>query len=79
MALADGRWLEALRNNGLFVMAVILGGLWILLSAARVRFPSVGWLRIFQGKLWFLWLALGLLAAFGIGRNLPGMEWLGPQ
>lgn len=79
MALSEGHWGAALGNNGLFVIGVVIGGIWILLSAMRVRFPKVKWLRPFRWKLWFLWVALGLLVVFGVLRNLPGMEWLSPE
>jgi hypothetical protein len=78
MGMAEGRWLEAFGYNGLFVVGVVLGGIWIVLSGVQVRYPEVRWLGGFRFRIWFLWVALGMLLAFGVLRNMPGMEWLGP-
>ena len=78
MALAEGRWMEALGRNGLFVIGVVAGVIWIVLSALGERFRKVKWLRPFRWKLWFLWLALGVLGVFGVLRNLPGMAGMAP-
>ena len=71
LALGEGRIVEAVQLNALFVLMVLGGGIWILLSGAQVRYPQVGWLRIFRWRIGFLWAALVLVAAFGILRNTP--------
>jgi len=79
LALREGLFARALGYNGLFVIAVTFGSVWILLSAARERYAEVKWLRPFRWRLSFLWFALILLLAFWVLRNLPGMEWMGPS
>ncbi len=79
LALGDGRIIEAVQNNLLFVSGVVFGSLWILLAAMREKFSKVLFLQPFRIRLWFLWVILALLVCFGILRNLPGFEMLRPR
>lgn len=79
IALADGHWAEALRDNLFFVMAVVGGGIWVVLAGLRERFPRSRFLRPFRFRLFFLWAALAALAGFWLLRNLPGFEGLRPN
>jgi hypothetical protein len=79
VALSEGRIIEAVRNNLLFVSGFVFGGLWILLAAIREKFPKVRFLQFFRIRLSFLWVILGLLLSFGILRNFPGFEIVRPR
>ena len=78
-ALVEFRWFEALRNNAFWSLAIIVGVPFIILSAARERFPGVSWLGLFRWRLGFLWLLLGAVVTFAIVRNFPGMTFLLPD
>ena len=79
LALGEGRWLEAFQNNAFFVMTVILGLTWIVMSAVALRFPQLACLGGFRWRLNFLWWVLATLLIFLILRNVPGVTWLGPS
>ena len=74
-ALLHGNFLTALRDNALFVAAILLfagrGG-WFALNYFRGRENG----NFFQPKLLWPWLALGL--AFSVARNLPPFAFLSP-
>lgn len=78
MALREGGVMEAFRNNVIFVTGVLAGGVWLLGAGLRERFPESRFFKPFEFRLWFLWVALGVLVFFWVARNLPGLEWLGP-
>ena len=72
LAHADlaGAW----AHNPLFVLAVPL------LVAAWVRWlgVSLGWWRPGPVPAWSAWVLLGVMAAFTVLRNVPGLEFLAP-
>lgn len=78
LAVHEGNWSGAIRNNALFAGGLVLGGIWIVFAAAGERFPAVKGLRFFRFRLWFLWAILGALVVFALLRNVPGMEFLRP-
>ena len=80
LALSNGDWFGAMRNNFLFVSALGLSGVWILASAVSEKFPEVKILRVFRFRfrLWFLWWILGMLVTFTLLRNIPAMDFLQP-
>ena len=78
LALSNGDWFGAMRNNFLFVSALGLSGVWILASAVSEKFPEVKILRVFRFRLWFLWWILGTLVTFTLLRNIPAMDFLQP-
>jgi hypothetical protein len=78
LALNDGDWFGAIRNNVLFVSGLGLGGIWIVVSAAREKFPGVKGFRFFRFRLWLLWWILGILVVFTLLRNIPEMDFLRP-
>ena len=77
-ALSAGDWSGALRNNVLFAAGFFFGVVWIALSAAREKFPSLSALRCFRFRLWFLWGLLGALIVFALLRNIPALDFLRP-
>lgn len=78
LALSNGDWFGAMRNNFLFVSALGLSGVWILASAVSEKFPEVKILRVFRFRLRFLWWILATLIAFTLLRNIPVMDFLRP-
>ena len=78
LALSNGDWFGAMRNNFLFVSALGLSGVWILASAVSEKFPEVKILRVFRFRLRFLWWILATLIAFTLLRNIPAMDFLRP-
>ncbi|YCM45556.1 DUF2752 domain-containing protein [Verrucomicrobiaceae bacterium 227] len=77
-ALVGFRWIEAVRQNAFWSLAIIVGLPFLILSASREKFPKVRWLQPFRWRLGFLWVILATLVVFGIVRNLPAMDWLAP-
>jgi hypothetical protein len=77
-ALAHGELGTALQRNPLTVLAagvlVTLYARWVLgrLRAGTTRSAT----RVPPG--WLVWVLIGLVFAFGVLRNLPGVSWLGP-
>jgi len=74
-ALLHGDFLTALRDNALFVSALVF---------AAFRGAWSGWKKL-KGEIadpFFpaqsMWILLILAVGFGIVRNLPGFEWLSP-
>lgn len=78
LALSNGDWFGAMRNNFLFLSALGLSGVWILASAVSEKFPEVKILRVFRFRLRFLWWILATLIAFTLLRNIPVMDFLRP-
>ena len=78
LALSNGDWFGAMRNNFLFMSALGLSGVWILASAVSEKFPEVKILRVFRFRLRFLWWILATLIAFTLLRNIPVMDFLRP-
>ena len=78
LALSNGDWFGAMRNNVLFVSSLGLSGVWIVVSAVSEKFPEVEILRVFRFRLRFLWWILATLIAFTLLRNIPAMDFLRP-
>jgi hypothetical protein len=78
LALSNGDWFGAMRNNVLFVSSLGLSGFWVVASVVREKFPEVKTLRVFRFRLWFLWWILAMLIAFTLLRNIPAMDFLRP-
>ena len=78
LALINGDWFGAMRNNVLFVSSLGLSGFWVVASVVREKFPEVKTLRVFRFRLWFLWWILATLIAFTLLRNIPAMDFLRP-
>ena len=78
LALSNGDWFGAMRNNVLFVSSLGLSGVWIVVSAVSKKFPEVEILRVFRFRLRFLWWILATLIAFTLLRNIPAMDFLRP-
>ena len=78
LALSNGDWFGAMRNNVLFVSSLGFSGVWILVSAVSEKFPEVKKLRVFRFRLWFVWWILATLIAFTLLRNIPAMDFLRP-
>lgn len=78
LALSNGDWFGAMRNNVLFVSSLGLSGFWVVASVVREKFPEVKTLRFFRFRLWFLWWILATLIAFTLLRNIPAMDFLRP-
>jgi hypothetical protein len=78
LALNNGDWFGAMRNNILFVSGLGLSGLWVVVSAVSEKFPELKKLRVFRFRLLFLWWILGAVAAFTLLRNIPTMDLLRP-
>lgn len=78
LALSNGDWFGAMRNNVLFVSSLGFSGVWILVSAVSEKFPEVKILRVFRFRLRFLWWILATLIAFTLLRNIPAMDFLRP-
>jgi hypothetical protein len=78
LALSNGDWFGAMRNNVLFVSSLGLSGFWVVASVVREKFPEVKTLRVFRFRLWFLWWILATLIAFTLLRNIPAMDFLRP-
>lgn len=74
-ALTNGDVGTALARNPMTViMLVVLAGLWV----GSVRRRWSGRPRTWVAPAWVLWGFLGVVIAFWILRNLPGMTWLSP-
>ncbi len=78
LALSNGDWFGAMRNNVLFVSSLALSGVWVVASAMSEKFPEVKTLRFFRFRLWFVWWILATLIAFTLLRNIPAMDFLRP-
>ncbi len=78
LALNNGDWFGAMRNNILFVSGLGLSGIWVVVSAVSEKFPELKKLRVFRFRLLFLWWILGAVAAFTLLRNIPTMDLLRP-
>lgn len=73
-ALAHGDAGTALSRNPLTVVfAVVL----VLMWASWLQRAVTGRARR-AAPAWALWLVLGVVCAFWVLRNLPGMQWLAP-
>ena len=70
---------QAFGQNGLFVFAVLAGGLFVILSGCREKFPNIWWLPVFKWRLSFLWIVFVALVSFTVLRNMSGFEWLTPM
>jgi hypothetical protein len=74
-ALLHGQWETALRDNALFVLAVVLGGaraVWMAVNHWRER-PTGAWIPGQWG-----WLLLVIAVVFAVLRNLPAFSFLSP-
>ena len=77
VALLHGRAAEAFSHNALlFVLGVPCGGI-LVWEYLRFVFPGLG-LKKTELPSWTARLALTVIAAFWILRNVPGLETLAP-
>jgi hypothetical protein len=74
-ALLHGNWLQALKDNALFVGSLVLAVIWSARLAVRKMRHQRVTLQI-PSKI--LWLAFMVVILFGVLRNLPGFAWLSP-
>jgi hypothetical protein len=73
--LLHGHWREAFNLNPLLMIAGPVGLLLALGEWVR-RKTGLAWAQPFQHRAW-LWVVLGLVAVFGVVRNLSIRPWGG--
>jgi hypothetical protein len=74
-ALLHGQIRLALKDNALFVLALVALAVWSARLLLRKMQNRPVQFSVMPKILWFL---LGLAFAFTVIRNLPGFEWLSP-
>jgi hypothetical protein len=74
--LLHGEIAAAFHANALFVSLVPVG-MWLGLRYILVRYAGQPLPAVFLNRT-CLWLLIAAVVLFGIGRNLPGFEWLRP-
>lgn len=63
-------------NPALCLMGPVLAGLLVKVELARMR---TGRTRLTKGESTLVWGMAAALLAFGVARNLPGLEFLAPH